>query len=183
MSVCVLLGRFFAASTLFLITFSGVNYEPKLGVRVCGNPEHHSLSGDSIGSSHSDEAALWEDIQVSLCHHLRGLFQFQAGLTDNPLGVLQLRLELAVFSGDLLEQLQRHSDTFVWWPLNGSKCNTETIPTGTESRRTSPHTRYLFEIFGVSPGGAVVTRAVPPECVDEQRSEITLPERLRRLID
>lgn len=60
-------------------------------------------------------------------HHLCGLFQFQAGLTDDPLGVLQLRLELAVFSGDLLKQLQRHSNTCVWWLLNGSECNTKTI--------------------------------------------------------
>lgn len=65
----------------------------------------------------TETASLWEDIQVSLWHHLRGLFQFQAGLTDNPLGVLQLSLELAVFSGDLLEQLQRHSNTLVWFQM------------------------------------------------------------------
>lgn len=51
---------------------------------------------------------------MSLWHHLCGLFQLQAGLTDNPLGVLQLSLELPVFSGDLLKQLQGHSNRFVW---------------------------------------------------------------------
>lgn len=39
--------------------------------------------------------------------HLCGLFQVQPGLTDNPLGVLQLRLELTVFSGDLFKQLRQ----------------------------------------------------------------------------
>lgn len=47
---------------------------------------------------------------VCLSHHLCGLFQVQPGLTDNSLGVLQLRLELTVFSGDLLEHL-RHRGT------------------------------------------------------------------------
>lgn len=136
-----------------------------------------------MNSSHRDEASLWEDIQVSPRHHLCGLFQFQAGLTDNPLGVLQLGLELAVFSGDLLKQLQGHGNTFVWWLLNSSKGNTQTTPKGTKRRGTPHESRYLFEIFGLSPWGAVVTRAVRPECVDEQRSEITLSERLRRLID
>lgn len=43
--------------------------------------------------------------------HLRGLFQFQPGLTDHPLVVLQLRLELTVFSGDLFKQLrQTHNE-------------------------------------------------------------------------
>lgn len=37
--------------------------------------------------------------------YLRGLLQVQPGLGDDPLGVLQLRLELAVFSGHLLKQL------------------------------------------------------------------------------
>lgn len=43
---------------------------------------------------------------MCLSHHLCGLFQVQPGLTDNSLGVLQLRLELTVFSGDLLEHLR-----------------------------------------------------------------------------
>lgn len=51
---------------------------------------------------------------VCLCRHLCGLFQVQPGLTDNPLGVLQLRLELTVFSGHLFEQLrQTHTPTQV----------------------------------------------------------------------
>lgn len=37
--------------------------------------------------------------------YLCGFLQVQPGLSDDPLSVLQLRLELAVFSGHLLKQL------------------------------------------------------------------------------
>lgn len=42
--------------------------------------------------------------------YLRGLLQVQPGLSDDPLGVLQLSLELAVFSGHLLKHLTHNSD-------------------------------------------------------------------------
>lgn len=42
--------------------------------------------------------------------HLSRFLQLHPGLTDDPLSVLQLSLELAVFSGHLLKQL-RHTHT------------------------------------------------------------------------
>lgn len=41
----------------------------------------------------------------TVCHHLCCLFQVQLRLADDPLSVVQLRLELTVFSGDFLKQL------------------------------------------------------------------------------
>lgn len=45
--------------------------------------------------------------------HLCGFIQVQPGLTDDPLSVLQLGLELAVFSGQLLKQLTQTENKII----------------------------------------------------------------------
>lgn len=90
--------------------------------------------------------------------HLRCLVQLHPGLTDHPLRVLQLSLELAVLSGHLLKQLthtqrmteraqQKHGVTFI---LSAD----------------------LLEVFRVRSSclGALVTRRVQPEWTD--RAEV-----------
>lgn len=87
---------------------------------------------------------------MSRRRHLRGLFQFQPGLTDNPLCVLQLRLELAVFSGDLLKQLQTHRNRLVCAvAVKRLQRRHEGIPDGTKRRRLGTFLKSLASPPGV----------------------------------
>lgn len=115
-----------------------------------------------------------EDYSNSLClycgcHYLCGLFQVQPGLTDNPLSVVQLRLELAVFSGDLLKQLT-HTHTQVnnrqikqiMWPQYQSCLLTFLKSLVSDSPLWVGSLQDLSDLHGQG----------------EQRSEILLPQRL-----
>lgn len=103
--------------TLYGFLYLAIVFEMRLKKKIISSNKEPALLVPPLWASCFD-SAWWKTTRtvsvwlfVRICCHLRGLFQIQPGLSDTPLSVLELWLELAVLSGNLLKQLTNTTHT------------------------------------------------------------------------